>query len=108
MIKDTFISNDMNKVYFSYNWQFLLFSITHGVRSFCADRKNQRALRMDAFLTAYEADGFWVLRNDRASERNASLLAKFQSECSRWWAKPTCYHAQTVLTLIQKPLTPSA
>ena len=22
MIKDTFISNDINKVYFSYNWQF--------------------------------------------------------------------------------------
>ena len=63
MIKDTFISNDMNKVYFSYNWQFLLFSITHGVRSFCADRKNQRALRMDAFLTASEADVIWVMRN---------------------------------------------
>ena len=59
MIKDTFISNDMNKVYFSYNWQLLLFSITHGVRSFCADRKNQRALRMGAFLTAAEADDFW-------------------------------------------------
>ena len=86
----------------------LLFGYLSMFSSFCADKKKQKALRMDAFLTAYEADGFWVLRNDRANERNSSLLAKFQSECSRWWAKPTCYHAQTVLTLIQKPLTPSA
>ena len=86
----------------------LLFENLSVFSSFCADKKKQKALRMDAFLTASEADGFWVLRNDRASERNSSLLAKFQSECSRWWAKPTCYHAQTVLTLIQKPLTPSA
>ena len=31
--------------------------------SFCADKKKQKAPRMDAFLTASEADGFWVLRN---------------------------------------------
>jgi len=59
MIEDIFISNNMNKVYFSYYWQFLSFNFTQNVRSFCADRKNQRALRMGAFLTAAEADGFW-------------------------------------------------
>ena len=59
MIEDTFISNNMNKVYFSYYWQFLSYSVTECIRSFCADRKNQRALRMGAFLTAAEADGFW-------------------------------------------------
>ncbi len=31
---------------------------------------------MGAFLTPNEADDFWVLRNDRASEQNASLLQK--------------------------------
>jgi hypothetical protein len=51
MIEDTFISNNMNKVYFSYYWQFLSFSFTQSVRTFCADRKA------------------------RLSERNASLLA---------------------------------
>ena len=59
MIDDIFISNNMNKVYFSYYWQFLSFSFTQSVRTFCADRKYQRALRMGAFLTAAEADGFW-------------------------------------------------
>ena len=59
MIEGIFISNNMNKVYFSYYWQFLSFNFTQNVRSFCADRKNQRALRMGAFLTAAEADGFW-------------------------------------------------
>ena len=59
MIEDIFISNNMNKVYFSYYWQFLSFNFTQNVRSFCADRKNQRALRMGAFLTAAEADDFW-------------------------------------------------
>jgi hypothetical protein len=59
MIEDSFISNNMNKVYFSYYWQFLSFSFTQSVRTFCADRKYQRALRMGAFLTAAEADGFW-------------------------------------------------
>ena len=81
MIEDIFISNNMNKVYFYYYWQFLSFSFTQSVRTFCADRKarlsernasllancrawvlypkNQRALRMGAFLTASEADGFW-------------------------------------------------
>ena len=58
MIEDTFISNNMNKVYFYYYRQFLSFNFTQNVRSFCADRKNQRALRMDAFYTANEADGF--------------------------------------------------
>ena len=60
---------------------FFLFGFTQGLRSFCADRKarlsernasllancrawvlypkNQRALRMGAFLTAAEADDFW-------------------------------------------------
>ena len=51
MIDGIFISNNMNKVYFSYYWQFLSFSFTQNVRSFCADRKA------------------------RLSERNASLLA---------------------------------
>ena len=36
--------------------------------TFCADRKYQRTLRMDAFLTPNEADDFWALRNDRANE----------------------------------------
>jgi hypothetical protein len=39
--------------------QFFLFGFPQGFRSFCADRKNQRALRMGAFLTAAEADDFW-------------------------------------------------
>ena len=61
--------------------QFFLFGFTQWFRSFCADRKarlsernasllancrawvlypkNQRALRMGAFLTAAEADDFW-------------------------------------------------
>ena len=51
MIDGIFISNNMNKVYFSYYWQFLSFSFTQIVRSFCADRKA------------------------RLSERNACLLA---------------------------------
>ena len=38
--------------------QFLLSVFMQTLRSFCADRKNQRALRMDAFYTANEADGF--------------------------------------------------
>ena len=41
----------------------LLFENLSGFSSFCADKKKQKALRMDAFLTASEADGFWVLRN---------------------------------------------
>ena len=39
--------------------QFFIFGFKQGLRSFCADRKNQRALRMGAFLTAAEADDFW-------------------------------------------------
>jgi hypothetical protein len=39
--------------------QFFIFGFPQGFRSFCADRKNQRALRMGAFLTAAEADDFW-------------------------------------------------
>ena len=39
--------------------QFFLFGFTQWFRSFCADRKNQRTLRMGAFLTAAEADDFW-------------------------------------------------
>ena len=41
----------------------LLFENLSEFSSFCADKKKQKALRMDAFLTASEADGFWVLRN---------------------------------------------
>ena len=41
----------------------LLFENLSEFSSFCADKKKQKALRMDAFLTAAEADGFWVLRN---------------------------------------------
>ena len=59
VIEDTFICNVMNKLYLSYYWQFLSFSFTQSVRTFCADRKYQRTLRMGAFLTAAEADGFW-------------------------------------------------
>ena len=33
--------------------------ICTSLRSFCADKKNQKALRMGAFLTAAEADDFW-------------------------------------------------
>ena len=33
------------------------------IRTFCADKKYQKALRMDAFLTPNEADDFWALRN---------------------------------------------
>jgi hypothetical protein len=39
--------------------QFFIFGFVQTFRSFCADRKNQRALRMGAFLTAAEADDFW-------------------------------------------------
>jgi hypothetical protein len=31
--------------------------------TFCADKKYQKSLRMDAFLTPNEADDFWALRN---------------------------------------------
>ena len=51
VIEDTFICNVMNKLYLSYYWQFLSFSFTQSIRTFCADRKA------------------------RLSERNASLLA---------------------------------
>ena len=37
----------------------LLFENLSEFSSFCADKKKQIALRMDAFLTAAEADGFW-------------------------------------------------
>ena len=37
----------------------LLFENLSEFSSFCADKKKQKALRMDAFLTAAEADGFW-------------------------------------------------
>ena len=60
MIEDIFISNNMNKVYFYYYWQFLSFSFTQSVRTFCADRKYQRALRMGAFLTQNVVDVFGV------------------------------------------------
>ena len=33
------------------------------IRTFCADKKYQKTLRMDAFLTPNEADDFWALRN---------------------------------------------
>jgi hypothetical protein len=46
----------------------------HFIHTFCADKKYQKALRMDAFLTPNEADDFWALRNYRASEQNTSLL----------------------------------
>ena len=47
------------RLFFDMYKQFLLLNFTQIFRSFCADRKNQRALRMGAFLTAAEADGFW-------------------------------------------------
>ena len=49
----------MNKANLSYCWQFLSCSVTECFRTFCADRKYQRTLRMGAFLTAAEADDFW-------------------------------------------------
>ena len=63
---------------------FILF-----IRTFCADRKYQRTLRMDAFLTTNEADDFWALRNSFSYPRAACIT-----------------HSQTVLTLFQKSLTP--
>ena len=83
MIEDTFICNVMNKLYLSYYWQFLSFSFTQSVRTFCADRKNQRALRMGAFLTAAEADGFWGCGTTvQASTMQACLQIVY--ERSRW------------------------
>jgi hypothetical protein len=59
------------------------------IRTFCADKKYQKALRMDAFLTPNEADDFWVLRNSFSYPRPACIT-----------------NSQTVLTLFQKSLTP--
>ena len=71
------------------------------IRTFCADRKYQRTLRIGRFLTPNEADDFWAVRNDRASEYNASLLAN----CKR--AQPVVgeanlTNAQTVLAALPK------
>ena len=33
------------------------------IRTFCADKKYQKALRMDAFLTKNIVDILWALRN---------------------------------------------
>ena len=41
--------------------------------TFCADRKYERTLRMDAFLTPNEADDFWVLRNSFSYPRPACI-----------------------------------
>jgi hypothetical protein len=44
----------------------VLFSIMYFdgfICTFCADKKYQKSLRMDAFLTPNEADDFWALRN---------------------------------------------
>ena len=46
-------------LFFDIYRQFFIFGFVQWFRTFCADRKNQRALRMGAFLTAAEADGFW-------------------------------------------------
>jgi hypothetical protein len=43
------------------------------IRTFCADKKYQKALRMDAFLTPNEADDFWVLRNSFSYPRPACI-----------------------------------
>ena len=32
------------------------------IRTFCADKKYQKTLRMDAFLTPNEADDFWEIK----------------------------------------------
>ncbi len=50
MIKDTFISNDMNKVHFSYNWQFLLFIITQSVLFFLCRQKEAKSSAHGRFL----------------------------------------------------------
>ena len=55
------------------------------IRTFCADKKYQKALRMDAFLTPNEADDFWVLRNSFSYPRPACIT-----------------NSQTVLTLFPK------
>jgi len=63
--------------------QFFIFRFTQGLRSFCADRKNQRALRMGAFLTAAEADDFWGCGTTvQASTMQACL--QIVNERSRW------------------------
>ena len=59
------------------------------IRTFCADKKYQKALRMDAFLTPNEADDFWALRNSLGYPHFVRIT-----------------NVQTVLTLFQKSLTP--
>ena len=61
------------------------------IRTFCANKKYQKALRMDAFLTASETDGFWVLWNSLGYPHFMRIT-----------------NVQTVLALFQKPLTPAA
>ena len=59
------------------------------IRTFCADKKYQKTLRMDAFLTPNEADDFWALRNSLGYPHFVCIT-----------------NVQTVLTLFQKSLTP--
>ena len=80
-----------NILYSSAVFTLNLCLLIYFIRTFCADRKYQRSLRMDAFFTPNEADDFWALRNSFSYPRFACIT-----------------HTHTVLTLFQKSLTPFA
>ena len=60
----------------------LLFENLSEFSSFCADKKKQKALRMDAFLTASEADGFWGCGTTVPASETQVYLQSFKASAA--------------------------